>query len=138
VKIAIDCEFNEFGGDLISMGLVAEDGREWYEVLPCPNPGKWVEDHVIPILGRKPISKEQFQARLQQFLMQFETIHLISDWPEDIKFFCESLITGQGTRLNTPPLQMSIFRFDAESELPHNALSDARGIMKYLLEQTVC
>ncbi len=64
MRIAIDCEFNEFGGELISMGLVAEDGREWYEALPCPNPGKWVEDHVIPILGRKPISKEQFQARL--------------------------------------------------------------------------
>lgn len=136
MRIAIDCEFNEFGGELISMALVAEDGREWYEVLPCPNPGKWIEDHVMPILGKEPIAKEQFQSSLQQFLSQFESVHLISDWPEDIKFFCESLITGPGIGLNTPPLLMAVCRFNAESKQPHNALADARGIMKYLLEQT--
>lgn len=42
MRFFIDCEFNEFRGELISMALVAEDGREFYEVLPCPNPGAWV------------------------------------------------------------------------------------------------
>lgn len=29
-KIAVDCEFNGFGGQLISMALVTEHGDEWY------------------------------------------------------------------------------------------------------------
>jgi len=51
-----------------------------------------------------------------------------------MQHFCESLITSPGNRLNTPPLTMSVFRFDATSELPHNALADARGIAKYFYD----
>lgn len=36
MRIYVDCEFNGFGGELMSMALVAEDGREWYNVLPLP------------------------------------------------------------------------------------------------------
>ena len=32
MKLWIDTEFNEYRGALISMALVAEDGREWYGV----------------------------------------------------------------------------------------------------------
>jgi len=131
MNIFIDCEFNEFGGDLISMALVAEDGREFYEVLECPNPGEWVKLNVIPILYNLPIPKVDFQLRLQAFLMQFDEIHIVADWPEDIKHFCESLITGPGNRLNTPHLTMGVYRFDATSDLPHNALEDAKGIARY-------
>ncbi len=134
MRIWIDCEFNEFQGDLISMALVCEDGREWYEVLPCENPGPWVAKHVIPILGEKPIGKPRFQNYLQQFLMAYDSVHIIADWPEDIAHFCQALITGPGTRLNTPPLTMEVVRIDAPSEVPHNALFDARGIRKAMME----
>jgi hypothetical protein len=133
MKLFLDCEFNEFKGELISMALVAEDGQEFYEVLACPSPGPWVKEHVIPILNRNPVTFDIFQWLLQEFLMRFDRIHIVADWPEDIKHFCDSLITGPGVRLNTPPLTMSIHRFDAESTLPHNALHDARGIMEYWL-----
>ena len=33
MNIYIDCEFNGFGGKLISMALCADDGREFYEVV---------------------------------------------------------------------------------------------------------
>jgi len=132
MNLFIDCEFNEFRGKLISMALVSEDGKEFYEVLSCKNPGDWVKENVLPILNKSPVSFDVFQMKLQTFLGQFETIHIIADWPEDIKHFCESLITGPGFRLNTPPMVMSIYRIDAESDLPHNALADARGIAKYL------
>ena len=62
-NLYIDCEFNEFGGQLISMALVTGTGFEFYEVLDCPNPGPWVKDNVIPILGKEPISKEEFQDK---------------------------------------------------------------------------
>ncbi len=41
MNIWIDCEFNEFGGDLISMALVADDGQEFYEVLELENDEKY-------------------------------------------------------------------------------------------------
>jgi hypothetical protein len=131
MNLFLDCEFNEFKGALISLALVSENGREFYEVLDCPNPGPWVKQNVIPILGKTPIRYGEFQHKLQAYLLQFDSINVIADWPEDIKHFCDCLITSPGMRLNTPPLTMAIYRFDAPSELPHNALADARGIAKY-------
>lgn len=133
MNLYIDCEFNEFKGELISMAIVSEDGKEWYQVLPCPQPGDWVKDNVLPILGKEPVSKEFMQKSLQTFLMQFDKINLVADWPDDIKHFCETLITGPGMRLDTPPLTMEIIRVDAKSELPHNALFDAIGIKNALI-----
>jgi hypothetical protein len=130
MRIYIDTEFNEFKGELISMALVAEDGNEFYEVLYCANPGSWVAEHVMPILDKKPVSFEIFQAKLQEFLFQYHRIHLIADWPEDIKHFCESLITGPGLCLNYPPITMEMRRdlSSKDSKVPHNALHDARAI----------
>jgi len=131
MRLFLDCEFNEFKGQLISMALVAENGKEFYEVLHCDNPGPWVKANVIPTLNRPPVPFDVFQMKLQSFLFQFSTVEIIADWPEDISHFCDSLITGPGSRINTPPLKMEIHRVDTESSLPHNALADARGIASY-------
>lgn len=135
MRIWIDTEFNEFKGELISMALVAEDGQEFYEVLECEDPGLWVAQNVMPILGKHFIPKDEFWFNLAMFLHPYESIHLIADWPEDIKHFCDALITGPGLRLDTPPVTMEIRRdLDAASALPHNALEDARAIMRRHLE----
>lgn len=135
MKIFIDCEFNEFKGELISIALVAENNDVFYEAVPCANPGPWVAKHVMPILQTTPIEYRDMQFRLQQWLMNFTSVHLIADWPEDIKHFCDALIIGPGTRLNTPPLTMEIRRdLDADSDLPHNALFDAWAIKKKYFE----
>jgi hypothetical protein len=136
MRVWIDTEFNEFKGALISMALVAENGHEFYESLGCENPGPWVAKNVMPIIGLRPVSLNLFQTRLQQFLARYDTIHLIADWPEDIAHFCNALITGPGMRLNTPPLTMEIRRdLDAVSDLPHNALADARAIRDHQLKK---
>lgn len=127
-RLWIDCEFNEFKGALISMALVDAQGREWYEVVECDNLGPWVSQNVVPILGKAPTSYQEMQASLHRFLAQYAAIHVIADWPEDIKHFCDALITGPGYRLDTPPLTLEVVRIDAPSEQPHNALADARGI----------
>ena len=134
MNLYVDCEFNSFKGALISMALVDEYGSEWYEVLGCDNPEPWVAEHVIPILNKEPVSMTEFQSSLAGFLSQYRNIHIIADWPEDIAHFCESLITGPGYRLDTPPLTMEVRRdLDAESALPHNALEDAKAIRKLAL-----
>ena len=128
MNIYIDCEWNEFRGALISMALVAEDGREWYECVACPSPGPWVAEHVMPILGKTPIAYPDFQRSLAAFLGGFDSANIVADWPEDISKFCEALIVGPGMCVNTPPLSFQIVRVDAPSAVPHNALWDARGI----------
>lgn len=125
----IDTEFNSFKGALISIALVAQSGQEFYQSMGCASPDPWVAKHVMPVIGIEPMAKTVVQAVLQDFLMQFDSVHIIADWPEDIQHFCELLITGPGQRLNTPPLTMEVRRdLDAESRIPHNALEDARAI----------
>jgi len=129
-KMYIDTEFNGFNGRLISLALVAEDGEEFYEVLECRNPVEWVADNVMPFLEKDPVDAHIFQTKLQQFLYQYDYIELIADWPEDIKHFCDALITGPGECLNYPDITMTMRRdlSSDNSKVPHNALHDARAI----------
>jgi len=133
MNLYIDCEWNGFEGDLISMALVAENGKEWYEELGCENPVDWVAENVMPHLTKKAVDKSQMQNSLAQFLLSLNTpVNIVADWPEDIERFCALLITGPGERIETPPLSMQIVRIEAESVIPHNALEDARGIRRAL------
>ncbi len=131
--IFIDCEFNGFNGSLISIALVSEDGHEFYETLACKNPTPWVADQVLPILNKEPVSLVALQKQLHKYLLQFESINVIADWPEDIKHFCELLIIEAGTMLKTPPISMQLVEVEIFSLLPHNALEDARALMKSYL-----
>lgn len=130
MKIYIDCEFNEFKGKLISMALVAEDGAEFYEVLECKNSKPWVEQNVMPILNKDPVPHYIFKMKLFGFLHEFNQIHLIADWPEDIKHFCEQILTGPGTMLNIPNFTCEVRRdlSAVNSKLLHNALADATAL----------
>jgi hypothetical protein len=135
MNLYLDCEFNGFGGQLISMALVAEDGSEFYEVLECYNPVPWVAENVMPFLNRDSVSSTMFKKRLAHFLNQYDELHIIADWPDDIKHFCQSLITGPGTMSSTPArITMEINRkINGISRIPHNALEDARAIAEYMM-----
>jgi hypothetical protein len=137
VKLYIDCEFNGGFGELISLALVAEDGREFYEVLPCDDPVPWVRDNVIPILHKHPINQAAFTTLLGQFLRGFESIELVADHPADVAYFCNAIIVdNMGSWLRAPPITASIARgVDYVSRIPHNALEDARAIRRTLHEE---
>jgi len=132
----LDTEFNGFGGELISMALVSDQGDEFYEVLPCRDPTPWVAEHVIPVLGKAPVNGTLFQKRLWAYLRSYNKIHVIADWPEDIAHFCRSMITGAGTcfNLSAPSFEIRILLGDNAplSSIPHNALADARGLRDFL------
>lgn len=137
MRLFIDTEFNEFGGDLISLAIVDEVGREFYEVLECSSPRPWVAQHVMPILGKAPIKRVDLSHKMQTWLSRYNRIHVIADWPDDIRFFCEALIIGPGIRINTPPLTMEVLRDidSAGSVIPHNALADAHAILASYMER---
>lgn len=129
MRLFLDTEFNEHNGELISMALVGKN-REFYEVVEFfDRPGPWVKDNVIPVLNKPAIPRSEFQKILAIFLRQFDEVEIIADWPADVMYFCEVLITAPGQALKTPPLTFRIIDCKYESEVPHNALWDARAIM---------
>ena len=130
MNLYIDCEFNGGLGDLISMALVDEYGREFYEVLPCPNPEPWIVENVIPILGKAPVTLAELQDKLWRFLCFGEKLHIIADHPADLAYFFETLIVNaQGGWLSIPPVSAEIIpHLDYKSAIPHNALEDAKAI----------
>lgn len=135
VKIFIDTEFNGFKGELISIALVDEAGREFYRALQCAEPVPWVAANVMPVLGIGAVEIDQLQADLEWWLAGYDAaLHLVADWPEDVQHFCALLITGPGMRINTPPMTMEVRRdLDAISRVPHNALEDAKAIRELYL-----
>ena len=133
MRLWIDTEFNEFRGALISMALVADDGREWYEALPCEQPRPWVAQNVMPFVGKEPLRNGiELALSLCFWLRQFDSVHIVADWPEDIAHFCNALIVAPGQRVDTPPLTFEVRRDLPNtadiSKIPHNALEDARSL----------
>lgn len=128
----VDGEWNGYGGDLISIALCPEVGLEFYECLRCENPTPWVEEFVMPVLGIVPISLHEMQLSLESYINKFDSVHIVADWPEDIAYFCRLLVTGPGTRINTPPLTFEIIRVDTVSHIPHCALEDARALKAHV------
>ena len=106
---------------------------EFYkELIVTDQLDPWVRENVVPHLVLPPISRSDFQVALADYLWDVGPCVIVADWPDDIRYFCESLITGPGMMIN---LYHSIqFELDLtiqyESVVPHNALHDARGIRK--------
>lgn len=134
MKFYIDTEFNGFGGKLMSMAIVPEDTQvsEFYQELEMKDQLEpWVKQNVAPHMFQFPISYGVFQVELSRYLWQFngQEIVIVADWPDDIRYFCEALITGPGMRINTPNIKFELdLSIDYTSEVPHNALWDARAI----------
>lgn len=131
MKLFIDGEWNSYGGELISLALVPEIGEHFYEVLGCDNPDPWVAENVMPKLEKDRITLALMQEFLEVYLNQFDSVHIIADWPEDIMWFCKVLVTGPGARLDTPPLSFEVLRVDTISLYPHNALADATALRSW-------
>lgn len=145
----IDTEFNSFGGDLLSLALVREDNHSLYLIYDFSGTyDPWVKENVVPILYDVPDLPRLFYNNvdivtgahaIQQFLKDDLIPHIIADWPDDIRYFCQAIISGSGTMVNIPRLDFTLARVDAypttlENAVQHNALWDAYAL-KTLLER---
>ena len=139
-KLFLDTEFNGFGGKLISMALVPDDPilPEFYKELEMNDQLEpWVRDNVVPHLILVPASFSKFQTELANYLWKMGEVTIIADWPDDIRYFCESLITGPGMMLsfiNNLKFELD-FGIEYESLVPHNALHDARAIRDFYVKR---
>ena len=146
MRYFLDTEFNGFGGALLSLALVPEDGEEFYatlqsEVAPLP----WVEQNVVPFLDHVPVglvsprlSRRDAAIALSHYLAIDPEPEILADWPEDISQFCDLLMTGPGEMVPVPAITFRLFPLGgfstaANSAVPHNALHDARALRDHIL-----
>jgi hypothetical protein len=139
MRLFLDSEFNEFGGELISMALVTEDGREWYQVRKIvAAPGEWVSEHVIPKLDKLPLEGYEFRASFAAFIGNFNHCEVVADWPADFEHFC-ALLSGAGMEAGFSVPIECIMRLvvspELHPEIPHNALSDARALRDWYMSE---
>lgn len=142
-RVFCDFEFNSYKGEVMSVGLVKENGEALYNVFPPPQApiNDWVARNVSPyLISGTPegirifcLSVEEFQQVLQVYLRKEEDeIRIITDWPDDVKYFSELLITGPGKMVNIPGIVFEVKRVNAYSyartldgAVQHHALWDA-------------
>jgi hypothetical protein len=146
LRYFLDTEYNGWGGALISLALVPDDGEELYLTLDWQGPlEEWVERNVVPYLdmvAESMISPRMSRAdaarTIAHYLAGDADPMIVADWPEDIALFNALLVTGPGVMVEVPPLrfqllQLSGFSTAANSKVPHNALHDARSLRDHIL-----
>lgn len=141
MKYYLDTEFNSYGGSLISLALAREDGVNFYAILPKPlHALDWVKDNVLPVLDSVPVKQyvhrvfiTGLQLALERFFAGDDAPEVITDWPDDIKYLSDILITGPGKMINIPRISFRMHRIDAypttvEGAIQHNAYWDALAL----------
>lgn len=145
MKYFLDTEFNGFGGELISLALVREDNESIYLVYDAPKVIEpWVMENVMPILTHIPsplpgmahfdVSQPEGALLLGEFFRRDPTTpYIITDWPDDIRYLCQAVITGPGMMANIPRMIFDMVRVDAyptkvEGAIQHNAWWDAKAL----------
>lgn len=148
MRYFIDTEFLEDGVtiDLISIGIVAEDGREYYaqsaEFLERHRSTPWLDTHVIPHLGNQWLERASIKDEALAFMnaRQYGIPELIG-WccAYDFVAFCHLFGTMMDVPTHMPHCMHDIQQTLDERGIPdemlpqqegtaHNALSDARHI----------
>lgn len=146
LRYFLDTEYNGWGGALLSLALVPDEGEELYLTLDWEGPlEEWVERNVIPYLDAvaEPLvsprmSRADAARTVAHYLAGDPEPVIVADWPEDIALFNALLLTGPGTMVEVPPLtfrfvELSGFSTAANSKVPHNALHDARSLRDHVL-----
>ena len=145
MRYFLDTEYDGFGGPLISLALVPEDGsEEFYVVLDHQAADPWVIANVVPYLDHVPeglraprLARADASHALAQWLAHDEAAEVVADWPEDLAHFANLLVTGPGLMHSLGPLVLRLvplagFSTAANSAVPHNALHDARALRDHL------
>jgi len=148
MRYYLDTEFDGFGGHLLSLALVREDGESIYLVYDRPVTDPWVIDNVVPLFWKIPspfpgsvhsIGPDRKAAPIiERFLKGDPDPVIISDWPDDIRYLCRELITGPGEMIKTAKrLTFEVVRVDAyptrlQAAVQHNAWWDAMALRDIL------
>lgn len=155
----LDTEFNSFGGSLISLGIVHEDGEGLYLVVPYGDIERmiheedmdpWIKQNVIPHLYDGPphcriqvMSSYLWGPYISDFIYRdpARPPQVFVDWPSDAMDFSKLLIAGPGRAV---PMQnqthitilrhLDVYPTSLPGAIQHHALWDAMAIRHLLME----
>ena len=146
LRYFLDTEYNGWGGALLSLALVPDDGEELYLTLDWQGELEdWVERNVVPYLDTVPdglvsprMSRADAARMIAHYLAGDSAPLIVADWPEDIAQLNALLVTGPGVMAEVPGLTfrflpLSGFSTAANSKVPHNALHDARALRDHVI-----
>lgn len=146
MRYFLDTEYNGWGGALLSLALVPDEGEELYLTLDWDGALEaWVERNVVPYLDMVPeslvsprMSRADAARTISHYLAGDPNPQIVADWPEDIALFNALLVTGPGTMTEVSALSFQFrplngFSTAANSKVPHNALHDARALRDHIV-----
>jgi hypothetical protein len=146
MRYFLDTEYNGWGGALLSLALVPDQGEELYLTLDWDGAlEQWVERNVVPYLDTVPanlvsprMSRADAARTIAHYLAGDPDPLIVADWPEDIALFNALLVTGPGVMAEVPGLRFEFislvgFSTAANSKVPHNALHDARALRDHIV-----
>lgn len=139
MRYYVDFEFTRFEGEIISVGIVSETGKELYFALSYETLDEerkqrlidpWVVKNVLPIIddydngvvaerfNRRKDIKEVWPHRIYQFMLDCQDginypVQFVTDWWEDTKLMAGLMITGPGTCVNVPQANFLVVRVDS-------------------------
>jgi 3' exoribonuclease, RNase T-like len=139
MRVFVDCEFTDFiDCDLISIGLVADDGREFYgersdyDDSSC---SAFVREAVLPQLGQYPgrvFTREALRSALLAWLGQFDggffCADYVGDWDLLIDLLGDVPAGWQGVLVSQLIDYNRLEAYFAENQGRHHALVDARAL----------
>ena len=149
--VFLDTEFTDFvRPDLISIGLVAEDGREFYAELDDyqrDNCNDFVRKNVVPLLGRVPgaiCNRAELTGRLRAWFDSLpEKTTIIYDFAGDWQLLSKVMFSQQqlpptnfgeplhldNSTITHPVFEKALNFTYTQDWPPHHALADARALM---------
>ena len=140
LRYYLDTEFNGFGGQLLSLALISSFGDSLYLVNSDPEPlVPWVAENVWTIISDCPVDPveaplAEWPYHIAAFMRSVGTdAVIVTDWPDDIRYFCQSVITAPGEMIGIPSLRFSMMRINAyptrlKGAVQHNAWWDAMAL----------
>lgn len=143
-RLYLDCEFNGFGGELISIALVDGSDLAFYGgALRLDPTNEWVRDNVLPVLDKsflpfQPIALHNLAIQVCAWMSaasQGGWVEVVADHPADFRhlFALLDIWSAQHGHI-TLPFQLSallVHSGELASAVPHNALEDAMALARW-------
>src|SRR5205085_9192395 len=146
LRYFLDTEYNGWGGALLSLALVPDEGDELYLTLDWSGAlDPWVEKNVTPYLDMVSdtlvsprLTRADAARTMAHYLAGDAEPLIVADWPEDVALFNALVVTGPGVMAEVPEItfrvvQLPGFSTAANSKVPHNALHDARALRDHIV-----
>jgi hypothetical protein len=153
LKVFVDTEFTDFiNTHLISIGMAAESGEEFYAEVPYPEKAcsSFVHEAVIPLLGRVPNSacslddlRIKIITWLESIRRRDEDVEICFDYQTDWDLFSDVLDYRvppwcRGRMVDKNINELLRYEFHKQNALPeHHALYDALA-NRHAFHERIC